>query len=64
MIGVGHLSTLMWALWLLAGGKSTLEFEAQAQSQRGAVPRHQNAFQLRLDTYTHVQSRPPDAASH
>ena len=64
MTGVGHLSTLMWALWLLAGGQPTLEFEAQAKSQRGAVPRHQNAFQLRLDAYTHVQSRPLDAVGH
>ena len=49
---------------LRLGGQPTLEFEAQAKSQRGAVPRHQNAFQLRLDAYTQVQSRPLDAVGH
>ena len=49
---------------LRLGGQPTLEFETKAQSQRSPVPRHQNAFQLRLDAYTQVQSRSPDAASH
>ena len=49
---------------LRIGGQPTLDFETQAQPQRSPVPRHQNAFQLRLDAYTQVQSRPPDAASH
>ena len=48
---------------LRLGGQPTLEFETKAQSQRSPVPRHQNAFQLRLDAYTQVQSRAPDAAS-
>ena len=46
---------------LRLGGQPTLEFETQAQPQRSSVPRHQNAFQLRLDAYIRVQSRPPDA---
>ena len=49
---------------LRIGGQPALEFETQAQPQRSPVPRHQNAFQLRLDAYTQVQSRSPDAASH
>ena len=49
---------------LRLGGQPALEFETQAQPQRSPVPRHQNAFQLRLDAYTQVQSRSPDAASH
>ena len=49
---------------LRIGGQPTLDFETQAQPQRSSVPRHQNAFQLRLDAYTQVQSRSPDAASN
>lgn len=49
---------------LRLGGQPTLEFETKTKPQRSSVPRNQNAFQLRLDAYTQVQSRSPDAASH
>lgn len=46
------------------GGESALGPPAQARAQRSSVPRHKNAFQLRLDAYTRSQSRPFDAASY
>ena len=49
---------------LRIGGQPTLDFETQAQPQRSLVHRHQNAFHLRLDTHTQVQSRSPDAAGN
>ena len=49
---------------LRLGGQPALEPEAKTRPQGGPVPRHQNAFQLRLGSYTRVQSRPSDAASY